>query len=77
MQFLQLGSKVKFRANERQAYERGTIVGQAFMQPYLSQPYPIYLVELERGFYRPNNCNPAPFFVSTIPVSCDCVEADA
>lgn len=75
MQFFKLGSNVKFRAFQDQAYDKGMIVGHAFLNRN-GEMNPIYLVELHEGFYRPDNSQRSPMFISTIPVSCDCVEAD-
>lgn len=51
----------------------------------LGSAHPVYLIELAEGFYcpeKPSNplvpCPPAtsPHYISTLVVSCDCVEAD-
>ena len=76
MQFLRLGSKVKFRAHEGQAYQMGTIVGHTILYPDHVRAYPVYLIELHEGFYHNQPGSPAvhPFYVSILPVSCDLVE---
>lgn len=75
MQFFQLGSKVKFRTNEAQPYEHGIIVGHAVKNPDHLRANPVYLIELSNGgFYLDHN--PMKHFISTLVVSCDCVELD-
>jgi hypothetical protein len=68
MQLLKLYTHVKFRANEDLPYDEGIIVGHTYMNA-CGIPYPVYLITLLAGFYAPNGS-----FVSTLVVSCDCVE---
>lgn len=69
MTLLKLYTHVKFRPNVEVPYQEGIIAGHAFMNNAQGVPYPVYLITLLAGFYAPYGG-----YVSTLVVSCDCVE---
>lgn len=68
MNLFKLYTHVKFRPNEELPYSEGIIVGHTYMNVN-GNPNPVYLITLLAGFYAPNGG-----YVSTLVVSCDCVE---